>query len=121
MESSFLGSSQQPAGTVSENDRILAILTHILTFFFGFLVPLVIYLVKKDESPFVREHAKESLNFQLTMLIAYIVSFILVFVIIGILMLVVVGIAHLVLVIVATIRAADNQIYRYPFSIKFVK
>lgn len=87
----------------------------------GFIAPLVIYLVKKDESSYVTAHAKESLNFQLTMLIAYIISFILMFVLIGVLLMVLIGLANLVLIIIATIRASENKIYKYPFSIKFVK
>ncbi len=121
MEQSFLGSTQTPSTPVSENDRLLSILAHVLTLFTGFLAPLVIYLIKKDESPFVREHARESLNFQLTLLIAYFIGFLLMIIIIGILVLIVVGIIQLVLVIVATIKAADNQLYRYPFSIRFIQ
>ena len=117
----YLGSSQRPTTPVSENDRLLSILAHVLTLFTGFIAPLVIYLIKKDDSPYVREHARESLNFQLTLLIAYFVGFILLAVLIGILVLAAVGIIQLVLVIVATVKAADNQMYRYPFSIKFIQ
>ena len=120
MSDSYLGTTQTPTGPVAENDRIMAILSHVLTLVAGFLAPLVIYLVKKDESAYVREHAKESLNFQLTLMIAYIIGFILVFVLIGILVLIAIGLIQLVLVIVATIRAADNQLYRYPFCIRFI-
>ncbi|RPD47446.1 MULTISPECIES: DUF4870 domain-containing protein [Chitinophagaceae] len=121
MESSYLGSSEQPLGQVTESDRLLAVLSHVLTLFFSFVAPLIIYLIKKDESPFVREHAKESLNFQITLAIAYIVSFILMIVLIGILMLMVIGVVHLVLVIVATVKAAENKMYRYPFCIRLIR
>jgi uncharacterized Tic20 family protein len=78
-------------------------------------------LVKKDSSPYATAHAKESLNFQLTMLIAQIISFILWIVIIGIVLSVLLGIANLVLVIIATVKASEGKFYKYPFSIKFVK
>lgn len=120
MEPSYLGSSQTPLGTVTESERLLAILAHIITVFSSFIGPLVIYLVKKDESPFVRQHASESLNFQLTLAIAYFIGFILMFVFIGVLLLPLIGLAHLVLVIVATIKASDNKLYRYPFTIRFI-
>lgn len=120
MDSSFIGSTQNNASPVTESERLLSVLAHILTLVVSFLAPLVIYLIKKDESAFVKEHAKESLNFQLTLFIAYIVSFLLIFVLIGIPLLVLIGLAQLVLVIVATIRAADNQLYRYPFCIRFI-
>lgn len=121
MEQSFLGSSEGATAPVSENDRLLSILAHVLTFFFGFLAPLIIYLIKKDESAYVREHARESLNFQLTLWIGYIIGIILTLVIIGILLLVALGIVHLVLVIVATVKAADNKLYRYPLSFRFIR
>lgn len=120
MDQSYLGTTQQPATPVTENERILGILSHILTLVGGFLAPLIIWLVKKDESAYVSEHAKESLNFQLTLMIAYIIGFILIFIIIGIVVLVVLGILQLVLVIVATIKAADGQLYKYPFCIRFI-
>lgn len=121
MESAYLGSSQQPLYQVTESDRLLAVLSHVLTLFFSFFAPLIIYLLKKDESPFVREHAKESLNFQITLFIAYVVSILLIVVVIGIFMLMVLGIVHLVLVIVATVRASENKLYRYPFCIRLVQ
>ena len=121
MEPSYLGTTQTPLGPVTDNERMLAVLAHALTLVAWFFAPLIIYLLKKDESPFVRDHAKESLNFQLTLLIAYIIGFMLTIVVIGILILAVIGFVQLVLVIVATIKAADNQLYRYPFTIRFIK
>jgi uncharacterized Tic20 family protein len=116
----FLGTEEPALVTPTSDDKTMAILSHILCIVAGFLAPLIIYLIKKD-SPYVASHAKESLNFQLTMLIAWIVCFILMFVLIGILLAFFLGIANLVLVIVATIRASENKLYHYPFSIKFVK
>ena len=121
MEQSFLGNSETPIGPVADNERILDILSHILTLFFSFIPPLIIYILKKDESRFVESHAKESLNFQITLVIAYIVAFILIIVLVGILAFIFIGFFQLILVIIATIRAADNQLYRYPFTIRFIK
>ena len=107
----------------NSDDRILAILSHILAIVpgIGILGPLVIYLVKKDESSFVRENAKESLNFQLTIIILYIISGVLVLIFIGIFLLWLIGIINTILVIVATIRAAEDQVYRYPFSLRLIR
>jgi uncharacterized protein len=121
MDESYLGTTQSPASPVTDSDRLLAILSHVLTMVAWLFAPLIIYLVKKDESAFVREHAKESLNFQLTLMILYFICFLLLIVVIGILGFIVVGFMQLVLVIVATIKAADNQLYRYPFTIRFIK
>jgi uncharacterized Tic20 family protein len=116
----FLGTEEQPLVTPTSDEKTMAILSHILCLVAGFIAPLVIYLVKKD-SPYVTAHAKESLNFQLTMLIAVIVSVILMIVLIGFLLLWLLGIANLVLIIIATIRASENKMYRYPVSIRFIK
>jgi uncharacterized Tic20 family protein len=121
MDNSYLGTTQTPAGPVTESERLLAILSHVLTLVAWFFAPLVIYLVKKDESPYVRAHAKESLNFQLTLIVAYIVAALVVFFIVGIFLFLLVGLIQVVLVLVATIRAADNQLYRYPFTIRFIQ
>ena len=116
----ILGTEEQPLVTPTSDEKTMAILSHILCIVAGFLAPLIIYLVKK-ESPYVVAHAKESLNFQLTLIIAYIISFILVFLLIGILLIWLIALANLVFVIVATIKASENKLYKYPFSIKFVK
>lgn len=121
MDSYYMGTTQQPLERVTESDRLLAVLSHLLTLFFFFFAPLVIYLLKKDESSFVRHHARESLNFQITLAIAYLVSFLLIIVVIGIVMLMALGLVHLIFVIIATVRAADSQLYRYPFTIRLIR
>jgi uncharacterized Tic20 family protein len=80
--------------------------------------PLVIYLLKKDESAYIAEHAKESLNFQISLAIYMAILFI---TIIGILFMWLVGIFALIVIIVATIKASDNKLYRYPLTIRFIK
>ncbi|THU38165.1 DUF4870 domain-containing protein [Niastella caeni] len=115
---SFLGSEEAPISAPTSDERTLAILCHVLTLFFWIFPPLIIYLIKKDESAYVTAHARESLNFQITMTIACLILFI---TIIGIFLLWVIGIIVLVLVIVATIRASENKLYRYPFTIRLIK
>jgi len=110
----------QPLYTPNSDERVLAILSHILAIVpgIGILGPLVIYLVKKDESGFIAAYARESLNFQLTIILLYIILFI---TLIGVLLWWVVAILNTILVIVATIRASENKIYRYPISFRLVK
>lgn len=115
---SFLGTDDQPMYTPTSDERTMAILSHILCLIVWLFAPLIIYLVKKDESQFVASHAKESLNFQLTITLVVIGLFI---TIIGIFLLWIVGIVSTVLVIIATIKASDNKLYRYPFTIRFIK
>ena len=117
-ESSFLGSDQPPVSPPSHDERVMALLCHVLSFVVWLIAPAVIYLVKKDESAFVAEHAKEALNFQLTMTIIGIVMFIS---IIGIFLLWLLGIIFTILTIVATIKASEGKLYRYPLTIRFIK
>ncbi len=110
------------------NEKNLAILSHALglcSFLFiipfaGIIAPLILWLLKKDTSPAVAYHAKESLNFQITVAIAAIVSSLLIFVLIGILLLTVVAIANFVLIVVAMIKASEGEQYRYPFTLRLV-
>lgn len=115
---SFLGTDELPAVPPTSDEKTLALISHVVTFVSSFIAPLIIYLVKKDESSFVAAHAKESLNFQITMFLLIIV---LIITLIGILLLWLVGLYVLALVIVASIRASEGKLYKYPFSIKFIK
>ena len=117
-EKSYLGTDTEPVIIPSSDEKTMALLAHVLTFVAAFLAPLIIYLLKKDESAFVAAHAKESLNFQITVVLICIV---LAITVIGILFIWVVGILSLVLVVVATIKASEGKLYRYPFSIRLIK
>jgi uncharacterized Tic20 family protein len=114
---------EYPLFTPTSDDRLLGLLSHLLAIVpgVGILGPLVIYLIKKGQSSFVEENAKESLNFQITMILAFIISAILVVVWIGFVLLAILGVAEVVLVIIATIRASENKIYRYPFNLRLIK
>jgi uncharacterized Tic20 family protein len=114
----YLGQEEVPLFAPTSDEKTMAILAHVLTLAVGFIAPLVIYLLKKDESTYVTAHAKESLNFQITL---FIVVIILVVTVIGVLLLWVVGIFALVLVIVATIKANDGKLYKYPLNIRLIK
>jgi uncharacterized Tic20 family protein len=113
-----LPGSEAPKYTPTNDERTLAILCHVLTIFFWLFPPLIIYLIKKDESAYVTEHARESLNFQITMSI---VAIALVLTIVGILLVWVLAIVVLVLVIIASIKASENKVYRYPLTIRLIK
>lgn len=114
-------SASGAAGNVSSDEKTMALLAHLLGIFTYFIGPLVIWLVKKDQSAFVERHAREALNFQITAAIAAVVSGILIIVIIGIFLLFAVGIAVLVFSIIATIAASKGNEYRYPFALRLVK
>lgn len=115
------GSESPSFYTPSSDERTMAILSHLLTIFFGFIPPLIIWLIKKDESKYVSEHAKESLNFQITIFLAYIVAGILVCLFIGVILLFVVWAISIIFAIMATIEANNNKIYKYPFCLRLIK
>ena len=117
----LMGQESAPATNVSSDEKTLAILSHILAIVSSFIAPLIIYLIKKDESPYVAEHAKESLNFQITMCILWIISGILIIVLIGLLLIWILYFVNLILVIIATIKASENKMYRYPINFRLIK
>ncbi|GEA83872.1 MAG: DUF4870 domain-containing protein [Cellulomonas sp.] len=104
-----------------DEEKTWAILGHLLPFVFSFLAPLVIWLVFKGRGAYLEHQAKESLNFQLTLLIVYIVGSILLLVVVGIVILIAAGIGALVLQIMAAVAASKFEWYRYPVSIRFIK
>lgn len=82
---------------------------------------LFIWLIKRDEDPFVEFNAREALNFQLSMLIYGLVSAVLIIVFIGFVLLLAVGIFSFVMAIIAGIKAASGELYRYPLTMRMVK
>ncbi len=109
-----------------DQERLWAMLAHLLSFvaaylFLGFVAPLIIMLVFGPRSAFVRANAVESLNFNLTWLLYGVIAVILAFLLIGIPILIILGIAYLVLVIIASVRANNGEVYRYPATIRFVR
>jgi uncharacterized protein len=109
-----------------DQERLWAMLAHLLSFvaaylFLGFVAPLVVMLVFGPRSAYVRAHAVESLNFNLSWLLYAIVSVVLIFIGIGILILLALGIAYVVLIVIASIRANNGEFLRYPLTIRFVR
>jgi uncharacterized Tic20 family protein len=112
---------------ITKEDRTFGMLCHLLSLS-GFIIPLgnilgplVIWLIKKDQSAFVNDQGKESLNFQISIFIYAIISAILIIVLIGILTSIAVGLFWLIFTIIASVRANEGQYYRYPLTIRFVK
>lgn len=101
---------------------------HLLAFsqvvgipFGNILGPLVLWLIKKDEIPFVDDQGKEVLNFQISLTIYAVVAAPLCLIIVGFFLLAAILIGGLVLTIIGAIRANEGERYRYPFAIRFIK
>ena len=89
--------------------------------FGNILGPLIIWLIKKDQFPFVNDQGKESLNFQISVTIYYIVAAVLMLALIGFLLLPAIAIFAIVEVIMASVKASKGIPFRYPLSIRFIK
>jgi uncharacterized Tic20 family protein len=85
------------------------------------LGPFIIWVLKKNEYPFVDQQGKEALNFQISMTIYAILASILVFLVIGIFLLIILAIVDVILVIIASMKASNGESYRYPLTIRFIK
>jgi len=114
--------------TTSSNIRMWTVLCHAsaLAGFFvpwagHILGPLIVWLAKRGDSAEIDEHGKESLNFQISMLIYNLIAGVLCLVLIGFVILGILHILNLVLVIVASIQASEGKLYRYPITIRLIK
>jgi uncharacterized Tic20 family protein len=119
--------SPPAAPVASPNTRTWIVLCHasaLLGLFFHFLGhifgPLIVWLVKRGESTEIDAHGKESLNFQLSILIYDAVAAILCLVLIGFPILILLWVLNTVFVIIASVKASEGQLYRYPFTIRFI-
>jgi len=112
---------QMPMASPGVGDqKTMAVLAQLLGLLTGFIGPLIIYLLNGDKDTYVRHHAAEALNFQLTLLIGYVISFVLLFVLIGIVLLPVLIVLGIVFPIIAAVAANRGDWYRYPISIRMV-
>lgn len=108
------------------SDKQWALIAHLGTLagyvipFGNIIVPLVVYVSKKDESEYVREHARESLNFQITFTLLVIAAVITIVLMVGILFLIILPIVNLIFVILAALAIDKGEFYHYPLAIKFV-
>jgi uncharacterized Tic20 family protein len=105
---------------ITPNDKNIAVLTHLGGIFFGFIPALIVWLLKKDDSAFIGEQAREALNFQITVLIGYVAAWVLAFVLVGFLLLPAIYVTNLVLCIIAAVNVSKGAEYRYPFALRLI-
>lgn len=119
--------TMQPIIEVDREVRSWAMAAHIVSFVgyvipFGNIIgPLFIWLLKKEASPFIDHHGKESLNFQISLTIYYVIAGLLVFILIGFVLLALLFCAHVILSIMAGVRAYNGESFRYPMTIRFIR
>ena len=113
--------------SISSEERTMAVLSHVAAFLgyvvpFGQLIaPYVILLLRRDESDFVVHHARESLNFQITITISLLVALLLTSIWIGYLLIPATLVYSGVMVLVAASRASRGELYTYPFALRLVQ
>jgi len=121
-------STNVPTGEIPRNARQWATICHVSALVgllgngIGFLLgPLIIWLIKREEHPFIDKQGKEAVNFQITMFIILAISAILCLLLIGFAFLVVVGLLMTIFPIIAAVKSNYGEDYRYPISIRFIK
>lgn len=117
----FTAPNHPVATAITDDDRTMAVLIHVLAIFTGFLGPLIVWLIKRDQSVFVDHHGKEALNLQITLFLAWIVTFLAVFVLIGLLFIPFLLIIGLLFPILAAVAANRGEFYRFPAVIRFLR
>ena len=89
---------------------------------FGNIIgPLLVWQLKKEDGQFIDDQGKESVNFQITVSIAMLISAALTLILIGFLLIFIVGLGALILVVIAAIKANDGEAYRYPLTLRLIK
>lgn len=120
------GRTEAPA-PLSSDEKMWGMFTHLAALAgfvipFGNLIgPLVVWQIKKNDMPFVDDQGKESLNFQITVIIAVIISVLLMVILIGALLLPIVAIGALILTVIGAVKANGGERYRYPFALRLIK
>ncbi|GAA0910128.1 DUF4870 domain-containing protein [Luteibacter anthropi] len=111
-----------PPPVTSNDDKNLAMLTHLSGIIFSIIVPLIVWLIHKDRSDktYLVAEAKEALNFQITVLIGFMICWVLTFLLIGAILSPLLWLANLIFCIIAAVKVSSNGSYRYPFALRLV-
>jgi len=114
---------QAPLGEVTDDERNLALLMHLLALFTGFVGPLIVWLVKKDDSTYLDQHGKEALNFQISALIYFLVGMVITVVTcgVGFFLLLALVVLMWVACILAAMQGHRGDPCSYPLTIRLLK
>lgn len=111
--------SNQATGNSDEKNMV--VLLHALSFITGFLGPLIIWLMKREDSTLIDQQGKEVLNFHISFYIYTFVSALSMILFIGFIIFPIVMLIYLVLMIVGLVKALNGGQYNYPLTIQFLK
>ena len=104
----------------SNDDKNIATVTHLGGTVFSFIPGLLVWILKKDESTYIADQAKEALNFQISILIASFIASILIWLLVGFVLLPIIWIANVVFCIIAAIASSKGETYRYPLCLRLI-
>ena len=104
----------------SNDDKNIATITHIGGTVFSFVPALIVWILKKDENQYIEDQAKEALNFQITMVLAYMLAGVLSWILIGLIFFPVIWVLNIVFCIIAAISTSRGETYRYPFCLRLI-
>lgn|SRR5690625_1667753 len=107
--------------TTSSDERLLAMLIYVTSFFTTIIGPIIIWLIKREESAFIDYHGKEYLNFVISYFVYGIVAALSMIILIGFLLAPLVGIAAFVFTIIAAVKAYNGEMYRIPLIFRLIK
>jgi hypothetical protein len=103
------------------DERLLAAGIYVLSLFFPVVAPLIIWLLKKDESAFIDYHGREYFNFLISYAVYFIISGILYIILIGFVAMAVLAVMLFVFTIIAAIKAYEGNEYRFPLIFRLIK
>ena len=104
----------------SNDDKNIATVTHLGGTVFSFIPALIVWILKKDDSVYIADQAKEALNFQITVLIAQFIAGVLAIILIGFLLMGIIWLVNVVLCVIAAISSSKGETYRYPFCLRLI-
>ena len=106
--------------TPSNDDKNIVTVTHLAGTVFSFIPALIVWILKKEDSAYIADQAKEALNFQITVLIAQFIAAILAWVLIGFILIPIIWILNVVFCIIAAIASSKGKTYRYPLCLRLI-
>jgi uncharacterized Tic20 family protein len=104
----------------SNDDKNIATITHLGGTVFTFVPALIVWILKKDDSAYISDQSREALNFQITMVLAYMLAGLLSWILIGLIFFPIIWVLNIVFCIIAAISTSKGESYRYPFSLRLI-
>lgn len=109
-----------PHLTPTNDEKNIATITHLGGTVFSFVPALIVWILKKDDSAYLNDQAREALNFQMTMLIAQFVAGVLAWILIGFILMPLIWLFNVVFCIIAAISTSKGETYRYPLCLRLI-